>query len=139
VRACSAFVRAWASVSAGSEPADSALMAAIVARAPVTLEPELAPEAGAAAEREEEQPGQPLTLVPGGASEAGDDLAAYRGPAPARPPAPSTWTPNTPPSARDCSASRPFDSGNRCGGGGFNPAATSWLRPEANSPAEPGT
>ena len=36
----------------------------------------------------------------------------------------STTLPSTPPSARLCSASAPFDSGNRTGGGGRSPALT---------------
>jgi hypothetical protein len=42
---------------------------------------------GGAARKDDGQPSQPLTLVPGGASAAGDDLAAFRAPAPVSTPA----------------------------------------------------
>ena len=42
--------------------------------------------------------------------------------------------PYTPPSASACSAALPLASGYRCGGGGFNPADTSWFRPQASGP-----
>ena len=51
----------------------------------------------------------------------------------------STTLPSTPPSARLCKALRPSDSAKRCGGGGLRPRDTSWLSPQENSAAEPGT
>jgi hypothetical protein len=46
-------------------------------------------------ESAEQSPGMPLTLVPGGAAAAGDELAGFRG-APAAPPAPAAMQPTGP-------------------------------------------
>ena len=48
--------------------------------------PSLRAAVGTRREADEQLTGMPLTLVPGGASPAGDDLATYRGPAPTMPP-----------------------------------------------------
>src|ERR1700682_3719284 len=49
-----------------------------------------------------------------------------------------TTFPSTPPSARLCNASAPFDSGNRTGGGGRSPALTNSATPNSNTAWEPG-
>ena len=50
----------------------------------------------------------------------------------------STTLPSTPPSARLCNASAPFDSGNRTGGGGRSPAFDQLATPNPNSDCAPG-